>query len=399
MTREINTTQSILTFYDDYIVKEYKDNVINKFSSIKNEIKCANAFGMNVYAPEIIKIYNDKSYSLKRYDFDLGNVFGPSVPHIKRMLFTISLEEFIRQIAEIKSILIKAKIVHRDINPGNILFSEKDKCLKLIDFYWAELGNDKFEPASGLNSIYTSDDNTAFDKIKKDVISVDAIVKKKIISDITPLTKHLGEVYLDGSAASKGYTYSKIDIPSYFDNNKFHKDTSDEYNLVVNNLSITPNTIMDVGAASGYHIFNMMRTFNLDKAIAFEADPHMFGILNIIKDIFFLNELELYTALNNVSQIEPIDIVIFLNSHMWLFKQSQNMANSVTQSLIKNCKEMYFQTAGAESGGMYQVKSLKSQVNIEKYLYRLGAKNVKLLKTTFKHGGKRHMFKVIGGRG
>jgi hypothetical protein len=81
---------------------------------------------------------------------------------------------------------------------------------------------------------------------------------------------------------------------------------------------------------------------------------------------------------------------------MWLHKAYGNKCDIIIKNLINSSKEMFFQTAGAESQGMYTVKSLKSKNEIRDYLINLGGKNVDFIRSTKYHGGLRHLFKIWG---
>jgi hypothetical protein len=84
-----------------------------------------------------------------------------------------------------------------------------------------------------------------------------------------------------------------------------------------------------------------------------------------------------------------------MNVHMWIHKQmGEEKTRAIMHDLIDNCDFMYFQTAGAESSGMYKVKSLDSEDAVATYLSECGASSIKRLKTVKQHGGKRYLFRV-----
>jgi len=138
----MKTHQAVLKFFDDKVLKTYNDDNKNRMSSVSNEIYCINKFSddKNVYSP-IILDYNKNSYTIKRYSFSLGNTKRIFNNNIRRLLFSCSLSEIFSQLEEIEKILKTKNISHRDINPGNLLFSEADLKLKVIDFYWAKTDN------------------------------------------------------------------------------------------------------------------------------------------------------------------------------------------------------------------------------------------------------------------
>jgi len=207
-------------------------------------------------------------------------------------------------------------------------------------------------------------------------------------------TSDFGKKYYDGSAKRRGRTYHIVDIP-YLKSIKFHRNIGNEYGDMIRNLSNPPRTVIDVGCAGGYYLFNLMRQFRLNKAIGFEADPNMFDFLNILRSIFSLDEFILKGKVNVDTMFESVDLVICMNIHMWLVKQLKEGADQVIVNLIKNSKELFFQTAGKESNGMYKVVELTSKEVVQDYLRRLGNdKEVTYIKTTSQHGGKRHLFKI-----
>lgn len=386
------THQSNLVFKKDVVEKRYLlDHKKNKLSSVKNEMRCLNSFSVdNDYAPEIIE--NDKtSYVMKRYDFSLGSTKRISENNIRRLLFSCSLTEVFRQLNEIENILKERGILHRDINPGNILFSEKELKLKLIDFYWSLTDGIKHYSVPGLNGIY-GEDHKAFSTIKKQIASVDKKIKEQIEHSKEDILNHLGKTYYDGSAKHVGKTYHPIDIP-YYKGNLYHKDVDYEFQNIIRNIKHPIESVIDVGCAAGYYSFNFMRMYKMKKVIGYEADPVMLSALKTMKTIFCLDELVLNKCVNDYTKFPNVDLVICMNVHMWLEKQLGKKVDIVISNLIKHSKEMFFQTAGAESSGMYLVKDLKSKEDIQKYLERLGGKKVTFIDTS-KRGGIRYLFKI-----
>jgi len=391
----MKTHQSELTFLDNEVIKKYKDSRINRMSSLNNELHSLEKFscsGKNCHSP-LIKKLSENSYSIERYDFSLGNTKTTSKEKVRRLLFTISMLEVLKQFEEIEKKLKELKIEHRDVNPGNLLFSERERTVKLIDFYWAKTDNLKVGTPEGLNGIYGVDDSKAFRRIKMEL----NLVNKKVLKQVKNLktrTSTFGKKYYDGSAKKRGKTYHVVDIP-YLKTIRFHRNIESEYRDVIQYLSNPPKTVIDIGCAGGYYLFNLMRQFRLNKAIGFEADPNMFDFLNVLRVMFSLDELVLKEKVTAETIFEPVDLVICMNIHMWLVKQLKEGADQVIINLIKNSKELFFQTAGKESNGMYKVGKLTSKEVIRDYLKRLGDnKEVTYIRTTNQHGGKRHLFKI-----
>jgi len=387
------THQSNLIFKKSTVEKRYLSDVEkNKLSSVKNEMYCLNKFSINnIYAPEIIEI-KKTSYIMKRYDFSLGNTKRISEKNIRRLLFSCSLNEVFKQLDDIRNILKKRKIIHKDINPGNILFCENELKLKLIDFYWASTDNINRDFVRGINGIY-GEDSKAFSTIKKQISVVDKKIKKQVRNSKENILKSLGKVYYDGSSKHKGKTYHPIDI-SYYKDNLYHKDINYEFQNIIKNIKIPVESIIDVGCAAGYYLFNLIRMYKMKKVVGYEADPIMLSFLKTAKDIFYLNELTLNSGVTTKIEFKDVDLVICMNVHMWLEKKFGKKSDKIISNLIKHSKEMFFQTAGAESSGMYLVKDLKSKEDIQQYLERLGGKKVVFIDSS-KRGGKRYLFKIF----
>jgi len=389
---------SNIEIFDDYVIKTSLDNKSFKrtYSNLDNEFYCIKKFSLNdknIYCPEIQKI-DKEAYKIKRYKFSLGYSNGIDQENVKRMFFTISFPEFVRQVEEIKSLLKQTKINHRDINPANLLFSEEDRHLKLIDFFWAKTDNLVIGDWPGLNPSFSTDDSLSFQKIELLVSKVFEDIEGSLQTLFSILSK-MGRTYLDGSAPAPGVAYHRIDIP-YFFNVPICKDTTKEFMDILTNISCKPKKVLDVGCAFGYNSFNLMRKFFLDKVFAFEPDPYVSVFLQECKRLFNLKELELNGSIDYTTFIPIVDVVICTNVHQWIYKQlGKEKTGIVMNNLISNCKEMFFQTSGTESGGK-QVEDLRNKDDIRNYLLSVGAKEVTFINSSSAHGGLRHLFKVRG---
>lgn len=391
--KNLNSNQSSITIYDNYIEKKYKDNITNSFSSIEHEILCMNIFKCK-YSPKIISInFENKSYKMKKYDIVLGNTKKINEENIRKILFMITIEELFKQFDEIINFLNNFGLNHRDINPGNLIFSKKERIIKLIDFYWCNTSTIKIkDPPVKINGTYGTDDKKAIEKIKNQINIIDESLQKSI-QDIKKEIQNFGLIYYNGSSKHQGKSYSKIDIP-YFNFVSYHKDTSNEYQEIKSNLNLHPKTFLDIGCATGYTTFNLQKDFSINQGIAYEADPIVFKFLLNIKKIFCLDNLEFINGVTPETIFPKSDLVICMNVHMWLHKEFGDKSDNIIKNLISSTKEMFFQTAGAESRGMYTIKKLISKEIIQDYLINLGGKNVKFLRSTKYHGGLRHLFKI-----
>jgi serine/threonine protein kinase len=387
----MNTKQSKIDIRDDKIVKTYKDIEINKMSSIENEVECIKRFSNSSHCPKILKFDGSKSYVMERYDFDIGSTRTIDVKRVRRLLFYLPIKNIEKQLREIAEDLKKCGLRHRDVNPGNLMFSIKDNKIKLIDFYWTLIG--EYEPPESpknLNSIYGLNDQKAIDEIIKQIANVNDVLCKEV-ADIKKNIGNMGKSYYDGSATKVGKTYHRVPI-YFFDDIPFHKDISDDFNEVIKNITEEPKTVVDIGCAAGYYTFNLFKLFRIKKITAYEQDPVMLGILNSIKQSFCLDEIEFINGIKTNSKIESTDLTICMNVHMWLVKQNgKDGANTIMRNLISNSKLMFFQTTGKDAS-KYIVDWLKNKDDIEKYLYSLGAKRVKFIRTTHIHKADRHLF-------
>lgn len=388
------THQSVITFKRGLIKKRYLVNhKKNKLSSVSNEMYCLEKFSNSNrdHAPKILQL-GKNAYTMKRYDFSLGDTKRINERNIRRLLFTCSLKEVVEQLNKIENILKERNITHRDINPGNILFCEKERKLKLIDFYWASTDGINKKFIKGINGIY-GDDGKAFTTIKKQIGRIDKNVKKEV-NKSKHLLAQMGAIYHPGSAKHKGKTYHPIDIP-YYKNNQFHKDIDHEFSNIINNIRNPVESVIDIGCAAGFYLFNLSRLYQTNILIGYEADPVMWSFLKEVKKIFCLDEFDLNTRVTPKTRFRNVDLVICMNVHMWLEKEFGRETDIIISNLIKNSREMFFQTASAESAGMYLVTWLKSKECIKEYLENLGKKKVEFIDQS-KRGGKRYLFKIGG---
>ena len=102
-------------------------------------------------------------------DFDLGDDRELNTNSIRRIFFSLSLSELLSMLDSMLADLKKHGVNHRDINPGNILWSEKERTLKYTDFFWSDLVDHPVSCPGAVNQIYTIDDEKAIEKIKDEI--------------------------------------------------------------------------------------------------------------------------------------------------------------------------------------------------------------------------------------
>ena len=386
------TIPSNHAYYKDKVVKTY--NFEKKFEkNFQSEIQNIKKFKSDY----CIKVWNitKNSYTMECMNFAMGNGQGLNEKNVRRILFSISLNELIEMLCQIGNDLIKFGITHRDLNPGNLLWSEKQRLLKLTDFFWSKLLGESLFIPDYANPVYGQNDTLALNKIKSDILKI--FPKAEIQSAINEFQKVGSGPYQDGSSSSPGKAYHIVDIPDFRDI-PYVKDTClKEYKLIKDILlPIGPESFIDIGAANGYFSFNLLRDFDIKYARAYERDIEPLNFLEKIKSIYCLDELTLGNAVDESTIIEKNDVTIFLNSHMWVYKQlGKDKTLQVLKNVIKNSQYMFFQTAGAYGKGRYKVEEYKSKEDVKDMLLQAGAKIVKFIDRTIGvHNAPRDMFMV-----
>ena len=403
-----DTEQSSLFFAKGYVHKIYKKSQL-LYDSIHFESEMASLKKLSG-SKFFIDCFDvgDGEYKMDRYDFELGSTTKLNYDNLHRILFSLSITEILEDLDEILRLLKLNNIRHRDIHPGNLLYSEREKCLKLTDFYWSDDIDNKIdlpipnkEHPFPLNGNYGTDDELAIKRIKteiEDYYYVFVQQREKIQANFISSVGH--GAYKDGSSVFKGYAYHIIDIPGFKEAITYHKNTCiEEYKVIKNTLPIIPETFIDIGAAEGYFTFNLLRDFDISRAYAYEADINVSSFLHRVKFLYRLPQLEVRGKFDDsINLYRDFDIAIWLNSHMWVYKQlGKEKALQCMANVLKHCKYMYFQTCGAYGSGMYKVAEYKNEEDIYHMLMDAGAKDVQVVaKFIGSHGAPRHMFLVQG---
>jgi len=148
-------SQSIIEMNSSYVVKRYNDKPHNKLSSVDSELYMLNRFD-SIHAPKILRRIKN-GYVMERYDYPLG-----TTKRLER-----ECPNMLDNLNSIQADLVRCGILHWDINPGNLLYSKRNGCLKLIDFYWATPVGGKRPDIPKLNQYYGIDED-AFDKLRSE---------------------------------------------------------------------------------------------------------------------------------------------------------------------------------------------------------------------------------------
>jgi serine/threonine protein kinase len=334
----------------------------------------------------------------------LENCGEPLEPENREIPFTenkdIDLFELVKWLYDLRSELKRFKIIHRDINPTNILYKKETQKFKLIDFNWAE----ELREPSGI--VPPPQLNTALDKPRgiegpsyyieddKSINKMMTLAIQKMIGDIA------SEGYKDGSSVNRGWFYHPSPFEE-FSEIPVHKTTAiDEYKEIVFNSSIIDlkgSNILDIGSSQGYFAFKLAEIAK--SIIGIEGDIFTYRVteaIRLLKDIRNISFLNYYLDENTIPN-ENFDITIFLNTHMWIYKQIGPIRTQhLMRKLSEKTKNMFFQTSGIDGNAMFNISEFKTSDDIGKYLLASGFKNIKLIRTSHKHGGNRHLFYAEG---
>ena len=418
----MDTCQSTLTFGAKIVHKKY--NTGFKFYNKKNfesEVRVLNKFKDSKYCVKVTDI-GANEYTMEKLDYDLGDDRTLS-DNVRRLFFAIDIDTAMKMLDDILADLKKYGVRHRDINPGNILFSESEKLMKLTDFAWADLVDEPVKCPGAVNHIYTTDDEHAinqikdelkknYDKLEPELKSIRTAFDENVGKDVhiggVPGNRNVYGDYKDGSSIRQGWGYHIVDIP-YFNSIPVHKETCKaEHNFIRSVLPIIPKSFLDIGCSCGFHTFNFIRDFDIKYCRVFEADPAVNDFLKSVKKTYRLDELyieskfddEIDLSILDNNPVDGYDVAIFLNAHMWVYKQTgRERTLKAMKNIINNSKYLFFQTAGAYSSSIYNVEEYKNSNDVATMLRSCGPKNVKHLDTFIgAHGAPRDMFMVEGNK-
>ena len=219
----------------------------------------------------------------------------------------------------------------------------------------------------------------------------------KEVQKIRKLIKKIGtQGYKDGSSKRHGFLYHTIPFPEFSDI-KCHKSSLDsESDYIVTDIGKT-GSVIDIGCANGQYSFKLYK--QAQKVVGYEGDSLSCDVNEAIrayKEISNIKFVNKYFDEEEAQKISRFDVGLMLNVHMWIYKQiGSKRTSAMLTHLASKVGMLYFQTAHAESGGMFQVKELKNRKGIEKYLTECGFE-VSHVRGSKAHGRVRHLFKCKG---
>ncbi|WPL11571.1 Mg-protoporphyrin IX methyl transferase [Thiorhodovibrio litoralis] len=335
------------------------------------------------FFPKLISF--DESGEIMDYCGEPLGQFDPTLPG--RRTFEpegVNLLAFVQWLRDLEAELNRLQVKHRDINPSNILFQRETGEFTLIDLSWMIGVNEKDNRPDTLNP-FAANDSEAITILSR--LAIQGLISK------------IGRNgYRDGSSTREGWVYHPIAFEGYHAN--VHKSAAhDELKEVLEYCNISDLSglrVLDVGSSVGFFSFNLAKRGC--KVVGVEADPNAWAVAEALKiahraeNVFFLNENFDEHVLEKLSG-ENFDLALMLNVHMWIYKQlGRERTVNVLRQLASKVEAMIFQTAHLESGGMYRVSELQNSRDISQYLKSCGFKNVKHLRDTTAHGGRRSLF-------
>lgn len=206
-----------------------------------------------------------------------------------------------------------------------------------------------------------------------------------------------GQGYRDGSSTTPGWTYHPIPFPELEDVPAHKQTPIEEHATILKDLggSVAGLRILDIGCALGYFSFRFAPTAR--EVVAVEGDEDVHRVVEAVcrwKGIRNIHPIRAYMDRKVLASIEgSFDVALMLNVHMWIHKQlgpEETMA--LMRDLAGRTRRLYFQTAHAESGGMYRVDELRNRKDVQAYLERCGFSRVRRIRDTRAHRGKRTLF-------
>jgi len=220
----------------------------------------------------------------------------------------------------------------------------------------------------------------------------------KTVEEIKDMIRELGRgAYRDGSSKRAGHLYHPIPFPE-FSNLPIHKEAAEQEIKIIrsNTEDLDGGKILEIGCANGFYSF--MLAPQARQIIAYEGDPQVCQINEAIRELKGIDNIQFINSYfdDEVAQVldNDFDITIMLNVHMWIHKQIGPIRTlEMMQHIAASTTTLFFETAHAESGGMYQVKELRNKQDIENYLYSCGFNIVDHLISSKAHGRVREIFK------
>lgn len=211
---------------------------------------------------------------------------------------------------------------------------------------------------------------------------------------IPELISKIGRTYKDGSSLTPGTLYHPIPFPEYSHIPVHKTNCIEEWEVIQRHYNFTDKIVIDIGCNVGYFTFNIAKTANM--VYGFEADDSVKDLAEAIRRD---QEIENVGFKGAIRPEEPSwwhpDVYLWINSHMWLVKQyGFKRIKKMLRFIAERGADLFFQTAHAESRGMFLVEELKNLDDILGYLKDCGFPDPQHIHTTMHDGYPRYMIKA-----
>ena len=164
-----DSTESYIDELPDSIHKIYNETYEkwNKEFNRNDEGDFLQTFPSEFFVKLITR--TEEGIILEKLDIPLGTRTHLFDTSLRAIYNYTTYERLIRWLNELKKELKKLGIQHRDIHPGNIMYSIPQRKFTLIDFSWAKKDSQDIGYPKELNAKYGVDDEKAIEKIKQEL--------------------------------------------------------------------------------------------------------------------------------------------------------------------------------------------------------------------------------------
>lgn len=303
----------------------------------------------------------------------------------------LNLLKLVAWLRQLKLELDRLGLKHRDINPTNILYKPQTDSYCLIDFGWMLEKGDLDTPDTrppGLNA-YAPNDEEAINRLSIEVIQ-------------SLILKINSEVHHDGSSTRTGWVYHPIPFPeiqAQTHKQAAHKELEEILELAKIPVKNAGRKVLEIGCSVGYFTFNLAQRGC--EVVAFEADKEVYETAEAMRLWKGFDNIRFIGTHFDTGQLDALDdyfdLCLMMNVHMWIYKNlGPEHTRELMRKLARKTHRLLFQTAHAQSGGMYQVQELETSADVKEYLENCGYSNVKHIRDTGAHGGIRSLFLCEG---
>ncbi len=307
--------QSRVYLINNKIIKQSNENLaVREYNFLKN-------FNSTLF-PKVYNLdYDDKNNSF----FEMEFIEGYNLQNFNQFHSELNESEkdnFYKELLNILKELFNNKIIHRDINPKNIIVRNKKPVL--IDFGWAIKFDEEFYTPQGLGENYAAPDK------KNDIYSMG-----KIISELDKDNK------FEKLSSTMINLYNSVEIKNidklFEIYEKIIHNKSNKPNPLVtiiipchNNLNLTKQCISSIYENTPLETFNLIAIDNNSSDGTQDYFNKLKSKYNNFKFIRNNQNLTFAKANNNIVKIANTDLILFLNNDTIVTK---NWLNSLIDEI------------------------------------------------------------------